>query len=111
MQELKEIVAEASRRLARLDDAAHRLDELAVSRGALHRDLSSLDADQSPEQPARHARRAAPDMAVLKGMLAVKRANPNVMRRLREMHERRLDCCSGRQVRGGSEPGTADKDY
>lgn len=109
MQELKEIVAEALRRLAQLDDAALQLDELVVPRGALNRDLSSLDAVLLPDL-ARHARRAVPDMAVLKGMLAAKRANPNVMRRLRELGERRMDIGCGRRVRGGVEPGTGDRD-
>jgi hypothetical protein len=98
---LKELVVEASRALARLD--APRLEELALSCEALNRNLGSLDADEKREL-ARQAREAAPGMAVLGRVLAVTRANQNVMRRLREMRERRLEY-SERQIRAGAEIG------
>ncbi len=97
--ELKELVVEASRALARLD--APRLEELALSCEALNRDLDSMDEDQKQDL-ARQAREAAPGMAVLGRVLAVTRGNRNVMRRLRELRERRLEY-SERQIRGGEE--------
>ena len=95
--ELKELVVEASRALARLD--APRLEELALSCEALNRDLERMDAREGSDL-ARQAREAAPDMAVLGRVLAVTRANQNVMQRLREMRERHLEY-SERQIRGG----------
>lgn len=94
--ELKELVVEASRALARLD--APRLEELALSCEALNRAPDSMDAGEKSDL-ARQAREAAPDMVVLGRVLAVTRANQNVMRRLREMRERRLEY-SERQLRG-----------
>jgi hypothetical protein len=97
--EIKELVVEASRALARLD--APRLGELALSCEALNRDLDSMDAGEKSDL-ARQAREAAPGMAVLGRVLAVTRANQNVMRRLREMRERRLEY-SERLVRASAE--------
>jgi len=97
--EIKELVVEASRALARLD--APRLEELALSCEALNRDLDSMDAGEKSDL-ARQAREAAPGMAVLGRVLAVTRANQNVMRRLREMRERRLEY-SERLVRASAE--------
>jgi len=97
--EIKELVVEASRALARLD--APRLEELALSCEALNRDLDSMDAGEKSDL-ARQAREAAPGMAVLGRVLAVTRANQNVMRRLREMRERRLEY-SERLIRAGAE--------
>jgi len=99
--ELKELVVEASRALAQLD--APRLEELALSCEALNRDLESMGADKKSDL-ARQAREAAPGMAVLGRVLAVTRANQNVMRRLREVRERRLEY-SERQIRAGAEIG------
>jgi len=97
--EIKELVVEASRALARLD--APRLGELALSCEALNRDLDSMDAGEKSDL-ARQAREAAPGMAVLGRVLAVTRANQNVMRRLREMRERRLEY-SERLIRASAE--------
>jgi hypothetical protein len=55
--EIKELVVEASRALARLD--APRLEELALSCEALNRDLDSMDAGEKSDL-ARQAREAAP---------------------------------------------------
>jgi hypothetical protein len=86
--ELKELVVEASRALALLDTP--RLEELAVSCETLNRNLDSMGADEKSEL-ARQAREAQADMSVLKRVLEATRANRNVMRRLREMRERRLE--------------------
>ncbi len=53
--ELKELVVEASRALARLD--APRLEELALSCEALNRDLDSMDEDQKQDWRGRRGRR------------------------------------------------------
>ncbi len=94
--ELKELVAEASRALARLD--APRLEELALSCQALNRDLAPLEAGEK-EELARQAREAAGDMAVLARVLEATQANLRVMNRLREVHAGRLEY-SERQARG-----------
>ncbi len=86
--ELKELVVEASRALALLD--APRLEELAVSCDALNRNLDSMSVEEKREL-ARQAREAQADMSALKRVLEATRANRNVMRRLREMRERRLE--------------------
>ncbi len=86
--ELKELVVEASRALALLD--APRLEELAVSCEALNQNLDAMGACEKREL-ARQAREAQADMSVLKRVLEATRANQNVMRRLREMRERRLE--------------------
>ncbi len=86
--EMKELVVEATRALALLD--APRLEELAVSCETLNRNLDSMGADEKREL-ARQAREAQADMSVLKRVLEATRANQNVMRRLREMRERRLE--------------------
>jgi hypothetical protein len=93
---LKELVAEASRSLARLD--AEGLEELALSCQQLIRELAAED----PEERLRlalEAREAAGEMAVFARVLAVSRANLNVMDRLRELHRGRLEY--------GGRPGTA----
>jgi hypothetical protein len=96
--DLKELVVEASRALALVD--APRLEELAVSCEALNRNLDSMGAEGKREL-ARQAREAQADMSVLKRVLEVTRANRNVMRRLREMRERRLEY-SERLIRSGA---------
>ena len=81
-RELKELVAEASFALARLD--ADRLEELALSCQILNRELRSgggLDMGTL----ARQARAAAADMAVFGRVLDATRANLIVMNRLREL--------------------------
>jgi len=96
--ELKELVVEASRALALLD--APRLEELAVSCEALNRNLDSMGAEEKREL-ARQAREAQADMSVLKRVLEATCANRNVMRRLRELRERRLEY-SERLIRASS---------
>jgi hypothetical protein len=82
---LKETVAEASRALARLD--AGRLEELALSCQALNRDLAEADN----KRLAVEFREAASEMAVFARVLEATRANLQVMNRLRELREGRLE--------------------
>ena len=86
--ELKQLVVEASRALARLD--AGRLEELALSCQALNRELTPL----SPEQRkilARQSHEAAGDMATFARVLEATRANLDVMSRLRDLRTGRLE--------------------
>ena len=87
-RELKDLVAEASRSLARLD--ADRLEELALSCQALNRDLMPARADQSSEL-ARQALEATGEMAVFARVIEATRANLQVMNRLRELRAGRLE--------------------
>jgi hypothetical protein len=80
--ELKELVVDASRALARLD--ADRLEELALSCQALNRDLGSAGAGERAAL-ASQAREAAREMAVFARVLEATRANLKVMNRLREL--------------------------
>ena len=86
--ELKSLVQEASRALARLD--ADRLEELALSCRALNRDLTPASREQR-EALARQAREAAGDMATFARVLEATRANLGVMERLRELRVTRLE--------------------
>jgi hypothetical protein len=95
--ELKELVVEASRALARLDTA--RLEELALSCQALTRARNPADLDERALM-ARQAREAEADMAVFARVLEATRANLNVMNRLRELRAGRLEYTE-RQTRGG----------
>ena len=97
--QLKEVVAEASQALARLD--ALRLEELALACSVLNRNLGSMTLQERRDMK-RQAREAAPDMAVLARVLEATRANRNVMNRLRAMREGRLEY-SERQARGGTD--------
>ncbi len=96
---------EASRALARLD--AGRLEELALSCQALNRDLA-FPKPREHAALAEQAREVAVDMAVFSRVLEATRANLNVMLRLRELRDGRLEY-SENQVRGwkrlGSEHG------
>ena|ERR1700728_4420961 len=94
--ELKELVAEASLALARLD--APRLEELALSCAALNRALVPADPEERKKR-ARQARDAAADMAVFSRVLDATRANLSVMNRLRELRAGRLEY-SEQQARG-----------
>jgi len=96
--ELKEIVVEASRALARLDAA--RLEELAISCQALTRSLNSTNLDDR-KLLVRQAREAKSDMAVFARVLDATRANLSVMNRLRELRAGRLEYTE-RQARGGA---------
>lgn len=89
---LKELVVEASRALSRLD--AERLEELALSCQALNRELERGDASDR-RVLAIESKEAAGDMAVFARMLEATRANLNVMNRLRELREGRLEYRGG----------------
>ncbi len=104
--ELKELVTEASRALARLD--ADRLEELALSCQALNRELTPLSLSERGLL-AQQAREAAGDMATFVRVLEATRANLGVMNRLRELREGRLEYGES-QARGvaGSESGHGD---
>ncbi len=95
--ELKELVVEASRALARLD--ATRLEELALSCQALTRARNPEDASDR-KFLARQAREAKADMAVFARVLEATRANLSVMKRLRELRAGQLEYTE-RQARGG----------
>jgi len=86
--DLKELVVEASRALARLD--ADRLEELALSCQALNRELAPEGAGQRAEM-LRQAREAKGDMAVFARVLEATQANLDVMNRLRELRAGRLE--------------------
>lgn len=86
--ELKKIVVEASQALALLD--ADRLEELALSCQALNRDLQNAGNAQRKEL-VDQVRDAAGEMAVFARVLEATRANLNVMHRLRELREGRLE--------------------
>ena len=94
--ELKSMIAEASRALARLDTG--RLEELALSCKALNRRLIPGNVEER-KLLAQQARDAAADMAVFARVLDATRANLHVMNRLRELRIGRLEY-SERQVRG-----------
>lgn len=87
-RELKELVVEASRALARLD--ADRLEELALSCQALNRDLAPANSEEQAGL-ARKAQEAVGEMAVFARVLEATRANLHVMNRLRELHAGRLE--------------------
>jgi hypothetical protein len=101
--ELKQLVVEASRALARLDAA--RLQELALSCQALTRSLNPDNLDER-KLLARQAREAEGDMAVFARVLEATRANLSVMTRLRELRAGRLEYTE-RQARGGAGAGSA----
>jgi hypothetical protein len=86
--ELKALVVEASRALARLD--ADRLEELALSCEALNRDLLPMSCDLRVDM-VRQSHAAAEDMVTLSRVLDATRSNLNVMNRLRELHEKRIE--------------------
>jgi hypothetical protein len=86
--ELKQVVAEASRALARLDAA--RLEELALSCHALNRELADCSAEDHV-QFALQARAAAKEMAVFAKVLDVTRANLNVINRLQDVRTGQLE--------------------
>lgn len=94
--ELKDLVVEASRALARLD--ADRLEELALSCQALNRDLEPVSAEERAAL-ARQAREAAGDMATFARVLEATRANLHVMNRLRELRAGQLEYSQPGQAR------------
>jgi hypothetical protein len=90
--QLKELVAEASRALARLD--ADRLEELALCCQALNRDLKPLNQNQRAEL-TRQSREAVGDMATFARVLDATRANLKVMNRLRSLRSGQLEYSGG----------------
>jgi hypothetical protein len=84
--ELRELLAEASRALSRLD--ADRLEELALCCQALNRDLPPA---LERAQLARQARAAEQEMAVFARVLDATRGNLEVLHRLRELRGGRLE--------------------
>lgn len=98
--ELKELVADASSALARLDRA--RLEELALSCQALNRSLETISAEEKTKL-ARQARDAKADMAVFSRVLQATRANLSVMNRLRELRMGNFEYSEG-QARGDAAP-------
>jgi hypothetical protein len=86
--ELREIVVEASRALARLD--ADRLEELSLSCQALNRDLPPTRRERRAAL-LRQTKEAKGDMAVFARVLEATRANLHVMNRLRELRAERLE--------------------
>jgi hypothetical protein len=95
--ELKELVVEASRALARLD--AGRLEELALSCQALTQSQNPKGFDERMVL-ARQAREAEAEMGVFARVLEATRSNLNVMKRLRELRVGQLEYTE-RQARGG----------
>lgn len=102
--ELKQLVVEASRALARLD--ADRLEELALSCQALNQALTPMSPDQR-KTLARQSREAAGDMATFARVLDATRANLNVMNRLRDLHTGRPEYSSP-QLQGPAGKGGLD---
>ena len=86
--ELKQLVVEASRALARLD--ASRLEELALSCQALNRDLAVAGAEDRVWL-ARQAREAVGEMTAFAKILDVTRGNLNVMHSLQQLRSGRLE--------------------
>jgi len=80
--ELRELVAEASNALSRLDAA--RLKELALSCEALNRGLGTMTADERGRLQ-QQVREAQSGMAVFARVLEATRSNLRVMNRLREL--------------------------
>ena len=108
--ELKELVVEASRALARLD--APRLEELAQSCQALTRTLNPTEA-RVRQFLARQVRETETDMEVFARVLEATRANLQVMNRLRELRAGRVEYTE-RQLRSGRAaapplPGSAEE--
>jgi len=100
--ELKQLVGDASRALARLD--ADHLEELALSCQALNRDLRLVNPDNR-KLLARQAREAEGDMTTFARVLEATRANLSVLNRLRQLRTERLEYGES-QVRGATESGS-----
>jgi hypothetical protein len=86
--ELKELVVEASRALARLD--ADRLEELALSCQALNRDLAKAEAPKRADL-IDQSRAAEGDIRIFSRVLEATRSNLHVVNRLRALREDRLE--------------------
>jgi len=88
---LQEVLAEASLALAGLD--ADRLEELALSCQALNQDGTTV-----VKSGAQLARQVEKEMAVFGRVLEATRANLEVVNRVRELREGRLEYCGGTGV-------------
>jgi hypothetical protein len=95
--QLKELVVAASQALARMDTP--RLEELAHSCRMLNQAAMVEGNAKERKLLAQQARDATADMAVFARVLDATRANLNVMNRLRELREGRLEYTE-RQARG-----------
>jgi alpha-D-ribose 1-methylphosphonate 5-triphosphate synthase subunit PhnI len=95
--ELKALVAEAAKSLAKLD--ADRLEELALSCEALHCEGSG-DEQQLTLREVRGAKR---DMALLAKVLEATRTNVAVMSRLRELRTSRMEYSVGQEPKNATE--------
>lgn len=84
--ELKNILAEASHALARLD--ADRLEEMALSCAALVRGVDRVRCDVKNQSGPSETMR---EMAIFARVLEATRANLKVMRRLREVRSAQLE--------------------
>jgi hypothetical protein len=104
--ELRELVAEASCALARLDTT--RLEELALSCAALNRGLTPMSREEKARL-SQQAGDAAGDMAVFARVLDATRANLNVMKKLRELRVDRLEYSERQECgRASAEGGNGD---
>ena len=99
---LKELVVEASQALARLD--ADRLEELARSCEALNREVKQAGEEEYAALKI-CVRESAKEMAILAHVLEATRANANVMNRLRELREGRLEYAATECTRTGQDYG------
>jgi hypothetical protein len=95
---LKELVVEALQALARLD--ADRLEELARSCEALNREVKQAGEEEYAALKI-CVRESAKEMAILAHVLEATRANVNVMNRLRELREGRLEYAATECTRTG----------
>jgi hypothetical protein len=93
--ELRELVTEATRALARLDVA--RLEELALSCQALTRNPPPQTVEER-EEFSRQARAARSEMAVFARVLEATRANVKVMERLRELRAGKAGYAAGSEI-------------
>ena len=88
--ELKELIVEASLALAHLD--ANRLEELALSCQALNRGIGPLPLNGSDRgELKRQAGEASTELAVLGRVLEATRTNLEVMKRIRERGDGRME--------------------
>jgi uncharacterized protein YjiS (DUF1127 family) len=100
--ELRELVVEASRALARLD--AERLEDLALSCLALNRDLE-IAGIVSRRDLSRQAKDALQDLGVFGRVLEATRANLAVMNRIRAIRAGRFLAYSESEARSGTTHG------
>jgi hypothetical protein len=95
--ELRELIVEASLSLARLD--ADRLEELALSCQALNRNMTPVVENRA--KLARHTREVVGEIAVFGRVLEATKANLEVLNRLRELREGKLEYRDGTGVIAG----------